>query len=81
MEETLGIEGGLHSDSDDAEENVYYHRLSSIFEIVITMLPTAMLAAWRSKGFMMRYDGSEHRFKMHWAERMNGSIEVVAPVG
>ena len=78
--ETLGIEGNLRSGDED-EENVYAARLNRIAEIVITKAAYDDSQTLTVEGFIMLYDGSEHRFRMHWAERMNGGLEVVVPVG
>jgi len=79
--ETLGIEGNLQSDSDEDEENVYDARLSRIAEIIITKAAFDDSRMMTVEGSIILYDGSEHRFSMLWAERMNGGIEVVVPVG
>lgn len=79
--ETLGIEGHLRFDGEEEEDNIYDARLSRIAEIVITKAAYDDARMMTVEGIIVLYDGREHPFTMLWAERMNGRLEVVVPVG
>lgn len=77
--ETLGFENNLRTGPDD--DAAFQTRLNRIAEFVVTDAAYDDSRSLTVKGFVVLRDGSEVPFTMYWAERMNGGIEVVVPVG